>query len=204
MIGDALDWLKDVSGHPWFLLIIFAIAFLDSVIPIVPSETTVIIGGVAAGQGEQVLLLVIVVGALGAFLGDNTAYWIGRRAGGRVERRLRDRGRNRLDWAKRQLQFRGGMLLITGRFIPGGRTAITVSSGITRQPPKRFAMFVGIAAAIWASYAALLGFIGGKRFEDDHRTAFVFAFSLAVGVTILIEVVRFIRHRRKPAGEPAL
>ena len=82
VVTDATDWLKDISAPWWFLLIIFAIAFLDSVIPIVPSETTVIIGGVAAGAGDQPLLLVIAAGAVGAFLGDNTAYLLGARMSG--------------------------------------------------------------------------------------------------------------------------
>ena len=63
IITDLTDWLDDIAGNWWFLLVIFAIAFLDSVIPIVPSETAVIIGGVAAGQGDQSLLLVILAGA---------------------------------------------------------------------------------------------------------------------------------------------
>ena len=51
--SNLTEWLEDVSGEWWFLLVIFAIALLDSVIPIVPSETTVILGGVAAGTGSQ-------------------------------------------------------------------------------------------------------------------------------------------------------
>ena len=87
IITDLTDWLEDVSAEWWFLLVILAIAFLDSVIPIVPSETTVILGGVAAGAGDQNLLLVILAGAVGAFLGDNTAYLIGRRFRPLIERR---------------------------------------------------------------------------------------------------------------------
>ena len=92
------------GGRPaewWFLLVIFGIAFLDSVIPIVPSETTVILGGVAAGAGDQNLLAVIAAGALGAFLGDNTAYLIGRRFARWIQRRAarREKTSKRLDWA---------------------------------------------------------------------------------------------------------
>ena len=80
-LGDRItgltDWLDGIAGEWWFLLVILAIAFFDSVIPIVPSETAVIIGGVAAGQGDQSLVLVILCGAAGAFLGDNFAYTIG-------------------------------------------------------------------------------------------------------------------------------
>ncbi|MFZ9422814.1 MAG: hypothetical protein ACO27J_07365 [Ilumatobacteraceae bacterium] len=52
-VTQAFDWLKDFSSSPWFYAIIFVIAVLDSVLPIVPSETLVIIGGVSAGLGNH-------------------------------------------------------------------------------------------------------------------------------------------------------
>ena len=39
VLGDLTGWLKDISGHWWFLAVVLVIALLDSVIPIVPSET---------------------------------------------------------------------------------------------------------------------------------------------------------------------
>ena len=65
LVSDLTDWLEDISAEWWFLVVILVIAFLDSVIPIVPSETAVIIGGVAAGAGDQNLWMVIGAGALG-------------------------------------------------------------------------------------------------------------------------------------------
>ena len=87
IITDLTDWLDRVSSHHWFLLVILVIAFLDSIIPIVPSETCVIIGGVAASLGTQNIFAVITAGAIGAFLGDNTAYLIGFRASDWFRRR---------------------------------------------------------------------------------------------------------------------
>lgn len=202
VITDASDWLADFSANWYFLLIIFVIAFLDSVVPIVPSETMVIIGGVAAGRGDQTLLLVIAAGAVGAFLGDNAAYLIGDKLSARIERRAASRPklRQRLDWADRQIQTRGGLLLVTARFIPGGRTALTVTSGITKQPRRWFMGWVAVATLIWASYAALLGYIGGQTFEENHTLAFVVAFSLAMAVTAVIEVVRHFLGKRKAAA----
>ena len=197
--GELTDWLAEFSSHWWFLLIIFAVAFLDSVIPIVPGETMVIIGGVAAGQGEQSLLLVIVAGASGAFLGDNTAYLIGSGLSGFIERQAakRIKWQARLDWAAQQIRLRGGLLLITARFIPGGRSVLTISSGITHQPRAWFMGWIALAAAIWATYAAALGYFGGKAFEDDHTKAFLVAFSAAIGMTIVVEVIRHFRSRSK-------
>jgi membrane-associated protein len=163
-----------------------------------------IVGGVAAGTGNQVLGLVILVGALGAFAGDNLAYQLGKS----YERRIRsilfrgEKGERRLDWAAKQLHKRGGLLLITARFIPGGRTAVTVASGVTRQPRRRFMIYDAIACTIWATYATLLGYIGGRTFEDNHTRAFLFAFGLAVGVTLLIEGVRWLHGRLTGKTQP--
>jgi membrane protein DedA with SNARE-associated domain len=201
IVTDLTDWLNDIGGEWWFLFVILAIAFLDSVIPVVPSETAVIIGGVAAGQGDQELLLVILCGATGAFLGDNFAYTIGRRFSPAINRRAESRPKTarRLEWARNQIRTRGGPLLITARFIPGGRTALTLTSGLTRQNHAWFARWIGLAAVIWATYAAGLGYVFGNRFKDNHTAAFLLAFGAALSITLLIELVRHVRKRRAPA-----
>jgi membrane protein DedA with SNARE-associated domain len=199
IITDLTNWLEDISAEWWFLLVIFVIAYLDSVIPIVPSETAVIIGGVAAGSGDQNLLLVIAAGAAGAFLGDNTAYLIGRQFSPWFEHRAetKEKTRKRLTWAHDQIQKRGGLLLITARFIPGGRTALTLTSGVTKQRWPWFASWDAIACLIWATYAAGLGYIFGKSFADNHTVAFILAFGAALSISLLIEGVRHVREKRK-------
>ena len=205
ILTDLTDWLEDVSAEWWFLLVILGIAFFDSIIPIVPSETTVILGGVAAGAGDQNLLLVIAAGAAGAFLGDNmrlphrpalqpAASSAAPSAGRRRERRL--------EWADDQIRKRGGLLLITARFIPGGRTVLTITCGLTHQPWAWFAGWVAIAAVIWATYAA----VPRRHLRPDVRTttvAFLLAFGAALSVTIIIEVVRHQRAKRAEAAPTA-
>jgi membrane protein DedA with SNARE-associated domain len=201
---DVTDWLDEISSQWWYLIVILVIAMLDSVVPIVPSETAVIIGGIAAGQGDQSLLLVIAAGATGAFLGDNLAYLIGRRFHGVFERRAErnEKTRRRMEWARSQIRARGGLLLITARFIPGGRTILTLTCGITRQPHAWFAGWVAIAAVLWASYAAVLGAVFGASLKDNHTLAFILAFGTALSITVIIEVVRHQRSKRAEK-EPA-
>ena len=202
IVTDLTNWLDKVSSHWWFLVVIVVIAFLDSVIPVVPSETCVIIGGVAASQGTQSLLIVIATAAVGAFLGDNAAFLLGMRASDRFHRRAERRPQfaTKLDWAHQQINARGGLLLITARFIPGGRTALTLSCGITRQRQVWFIRWVIVATVIWASYAALLGRIGGEAFKDNHTKAFMFAFALAIGTNVIIEVTRHYLNKRRSAA----
>jgi membrane-associated protein len=205
IVTDFSDWLDRISSHWWFLGIILVVAYLDSVIPVVPSETCVIIGGVAASLDHQNIFAVIAAGAIGAFLGDNTAYQIGFRASGWFDRRAERKPKfaTKLLWAQQQIKERGGMLLITARFIPGGRTALTLSSGITRQRRWWFVGWITVAVIIWATYAALLGRIGGEAFENDHTKAFLLAFGLAIGTNILIEVARHVYKKRHQATTTA-
>ena len=201
IITDVTEWIDEFSANWWFVLIVFSVALLDSVFPVVPGETTVIAGGVAAGAGNQTLALVIFAGAFGAFLGDNLAYSIGHRFEPRV-RRWAARKPNRemrLESAGNQIKKRGGLLLITARFIPGGRTILTISSGITQQPRLWFAAWVAVAGTIWASYAGGLGYLFGQAFEDNHTAAFWLAFGTALSITVLVEVVRWLRDRRTTA-----
>jgi len=197
IITDVSEWLDEFSANWWFLLIIFSVALLDSVLPIVPGETTVIAGGVAAGAGNQTLAFVILAGAIGAFLGDNLAYAIGSKFEPRVRAwtaRKPSRAA-RLDSAALQIKKRGGLLLITARFIPGGRTILTVSSGITQQPRLWFAAWVAVAGFVWATYAAGLGYLFGQAFEDNHAVAFWLAFGTALSITAIVEIIRWVRDR---------
>ncbi len=59
-----------------------AMPALDAVFPVVPSETAIIALGVAtAGSADPRIALLVACAALGAFLGDNLSYLIGRRFG---------------------------------------------------------------------------------------------------------------------------
>lgn len=200
-ITSAFDFLKDYSSSPWFYVVLLAIAFLDSFFPVVPSETMVIIGGVSAGLHDLHWSLVILFAAIGAFAGDNFSYHIGVFFSERLQRKYNksDKGRQRLRWAHEQIETRGGELLITARFIPGGRTIVTLTCGITGQSTKWFIRWSAIAATIWATYAAMLGFIGGRTFENNHTKAFVVAFSMAIGVTVVLEIIRHFRGKKSPS-----
>jgi membrane-associated protein len=186
-----------VSGSPWTYAALFALAALDVLIPLVPSEASVITAGVLAASGDLILPLVIVFAAAGAVVGDNASYGIGRFAGHWVTRRFfSGERRKRLDWAQRSLDQRGGYLIVIGRFIPGGRTAVTLAAGLLEMPWRRFLTFDVVAGIVWAGYAALLGFFGGRTFKEEPWKGLLVAFAIAFGVAVLVEAVRWLRRRR--------
>jgi membrane-associated protein len=185
-----------VSGSPWTYVFLFGISALDVLFPVVPSETSVILAGVLAGTGDLVIVLVIVFAAGGAILGDNASYWIGRTLGERiVERFFKGERRKRIDWAEKQIEERGPYLIVIGRFIPGGRTAITLAAGLLEMPWRKFIVFDVAAGIVWATYAALLGYVGGRTFEENPLYGFLIAFAVALAITGAVEAYRFLKKR---------
>lgn len=183
------------SASGWTYGIVFALALLDAFFPIVPSETAVITAGVVAATGDLSLWLVIVAAAVGAFVGDNVSYVIGREFGRSVVDRFfgGEQTRRRIDRAKRQLRERGVQLILVGRFVPGGRTAVTISAGLLRFDRPRFLWADAVAALVWAVYAALLGYFGGRAFEHAPWQGLLIALAIGVALGGVVEGARRLR-----------
>jgi membrane-associated protein len=195
------SFVDSVSASPWTYALILSIAALDALIPLVPSETAVISAGVLAGAGDLQLGFVIAAGAAGAYVGDSSAYWLGRRLEDRLAGTLFRgvKGTRRRAWAERTLDRHGGPVIFGARFIPGGRTATTVTAGAVRMRWFRFAAFAGVAAAAWASYAALTGYLGGRAFEDNPVWGLLLGFGVAAATFLVAELVRRARARSRGA-----
>ena len=190
------DW---VSGSSWSYFVIFSVAVIDAFFPLVPSETVLVIGGSFAASGDLNLLFVILAGSVGAILGDNISYGIGSLVGERTVKRWfrSEKAHKRLEWAERTLDERGAYIIIVARFIPGGRTAVTFSAGyIPTFPWRRFIVYDIVAGVIWATYAALLGYFGGKTFENHPFYGVLVALGIALALGLVVEVVRHARARR--------
>ena len=124
-----------VSGSPWTYAFLFGIAALDVVFPLVPSETSVILGGVLAATGD--LMLAASDRVCGRRRDPRRQHGVrNRENGGPSSRRAFFKGerRKRVDWAEQQVKERGGYLIVIGRFIPGGRTAVTLACGLLEIP----------------------------------------------------------------------
>jgi membrane protein DedA with SNARE-associated domain len=191
------DW---VSGAWWTYPLIFSVAAVDAFFPLVPSETVVIIGGNLSASDGLHLPVVILAAWAGAVLGDNVSYAIGTYLGERTVRRWfsGEKSQRRLEWAERALQTRGGYIILVARFIPGGRTVITFASGYARRFRwRRFIVFDAIAGLAWATYASLLGYVGGKTFENHPWWGLGFALAGALTLSLLVELGRWLWSRRR-------
>jgi len=186
-----------LTGSLWTYPILFGICLGDAIIPALPSETAVIVCGIQAARGELSLGWVIVFAALGAFLGDNASYSIGRWLGRPAVRRFfsGEVAQGRLDWARRFLKERGSYVLVVARFVPGGRTATTFTAGVVHlRWTTRFVPYIFIAAILWSCYGALLGYLGGRTFRNQPIYALLLALGVAAVITVGVEVFRRVRR----------
>lgn len=188
------DSLIDVAtASPWVYLAILAVAALDAVFPVVPSEASVISAGALAGSGELSLGLVVAAAVLGAVAGDNGAFAIGRFLGPRLERRIarNPKASKQRAWAAEKLDTRAPALILVSRFVPGGRTATTTTAGLVGLRWSRFLRLSAFAGVAWATYAASLGFAGGATFEEHPALGLGLGFALAfVGASLFSLAVR--------------
>ena len=201
------DWLKEsVSGSAVSYLVVFLAAAGDVLVPIVPSETIVITAGVLAADDDLIIWLLVPAAAAGAILGDNACYWLGRRFGDRVSRRVfrGEKGKDRLEWAETAIQRRGAVLVVMGRFIPGGRTASTLAAGTLKMSWRRFIVADVGAGLLWATYSALLGYAGGRTFEESSWKPFAASLGVAALIGLGLEIWRRVQKRngKDVLGDP--
>ena len=191
------------TGSAVSYAIAFALPALDAILPVVPSETVIIALGVAtAGSTDPRIALLVACAAAGAFAGDNLCYLLGQRFGPRAERRFfaRGKGQRQRAWAERSLQRFGMQLIVVCRFIPGGRTAVTLTCGLIGYPRRKFIAATAVAAVIWALYSFFLGRLGGAAFEGRPWAGFALSLGVTLVISGLIEAARRVAWAGRRAG----
>jgi membrane-associated protein len=185
---------------PLSYLLAFGLPALDAVFPVLPGETVIVALGVAtAGSVDPRIALLIATAAAGAFVGDNLCYFIGWRFSPWVNRRFfsGERARQRRAWAERTLDRRGALIILVCRFIPGGRTAVTLTCGVTHFRRRTFLWATAVSAVIWATYAFFIGRLGGSIFEDKQWLSLLVALAIILVLTGIVELVRRLLKWRK-------
>jgi len=201
MIEYALGLVYQFIASPWLYVALFTLAMLDGFFPAIPGETALVTAAVFVASENLSLSMIILAGAAGAFAGDHAAYLIGRSAIARLRSRVRRsrRGRTAFDWADRGIAERGGQVLLASRYVPGVRTATTITMGAVRYPLRRFSLFDIIAAVLWSAGWSLVGYVGGATFGSDPIKGLIFGLGLAFSLMIVSEIARRVWRARHNA-----
>ncbi|WP_405475005.1 DedA family protein [Paenarthrobacter ilicis] len=183
------DFILAAAEQPWVLFLVFACCVIDGFFPPIPSESVVVgLGAVAGSSGSPNVWLLALMAALGAFVGDNIAYMIGKSIGIQRWRWMRtQRMQGAFSWAGKELRRRAASLIMVARFIPIGRVAVNLTAGATHFNHRRFVALTGLSAILWASYSVVLGYFFGVWFEHNHLLGAVIAIVVAVILGVIID-----------------
>ena len=189
-----LDLAGLVQHHGFW--VVGTVIFFESMGLPLPGESLLIAAALFAATGGNITIEhVIAASALGAVLGDNAGYLIGREIGPPVLARYGPKIGLTLD--RQQLgrflfKRHGGKVVFFGRFVAFLRTFAAVLAGASHMPWGRFLVWNALGGVFWT---CLYGFGAYLLGDQVHRLAG--PFGLAVGAVALVVVVLSVRFVRR-------
>jgi membrane-associated protein len=154
----------------WVYAVLFLIVFCETglvVLPFLPGDSLLFIGGAFCATGEMNLGLLIVLLLVAAVVGNTVNYMVGRSIGPRVfnshipflERFL---DRSALQKTHNFYEKHGGKTIVLARFIPVVRTFAPFVAGASEMTVSRFQLFNVLGALLWVLLLVFLGYFFGN------------------------------------------
>jgi undecaprenyl-diphosphatase len=200
-VRSILQYLLDLVARlgNWSYVIIFVAAALECAAflgLVVPGESLVLASGFFAHQGILRLGAVMVTTALGAIVGDNIGYYLGRKLG--REWLLRHGSRfgitgRRLQQADTFFQRHGPKAVFFGRFIGFARALVPFVAGTSRMRYRQFMIYNALGAVLWTIGFVTLGYVLGASWQVAEK--WMGRTSLILGA--IIALAAFVAWRRR-------
>ena len=196
--------LADVNKLGFFsYLIIFLVTFFESAAFtgfVLPGETFVVFVGFLSARRYLGLKYTLASVALGAILGDNAGYLIGKKLGRRYFRE-----HSRFLLLKREHLYRvdvyfkkhGGATIVIGRFLSFIRSVTPFSAGLARMRYSRFFVYNIFGTISWTLSFTLLGYFFGRNLKLIETWLGRAGFFVLVLITIALITFYIYPHFRK-------
>jgi membrane-associated protein len=170
---------------------------------IVPGDVILALGGVYASQGKLSVVGVAALGTAAAICGESAGYWLGRKVGLRLLRRvpILRRFEDRLEDAERFFRRRGGWTVAIGRYATAAGAFIPFVAGVSRMPYGRFLLFDVPAIAVWAVGITWFGYAFGEHIDFIDKVLSRFGYVM-LGLLVGFFLGRYVwkRWRKRRSG----
>jgi membrane-associated protein len=212
-----MDWLKPetlIASFGAFAMIgVCIIVFVETGLLVgffLPGDSLLFVTGLMVSSGAIVfplaestfvvpIWLACAMISISAWLGDQTGYWIGRKAGPAIFNKSESKFFSQKNVSRTNSFFEryGARAIILAHFVPVMRTFVPVAAGIGEMPYKRFLKYNIIGVLGWGTGVTLLGFFLGKiPFVAEHVEYFTIGFVVISTVPILLELIRARREHK--------
>ncbi len=174
-----------------------------------PGDSLLFLAGVFAASGQEGLALWMVLAGVpvAAFLGAQTGWWIGKKAGPPLFERPGSRlfAPSHVVRAQSYLDtFGEGKAIVLARFLPIVRTFLNPICGVLDVPARTFAVYNAVGAVLWGAGVPLIGY-GVARVASDAGGVSIDTYLLPFAAVViglsLIPVTRELRKARREGRE---
>lgn len=204
---DVLGFLLSFFTDYGYLAVFSVLLICGFGVPI-PEDISLVAGGVIAGLGYADVNMMCLVGLAGVLCGDGIMFMAGRLLGERVlSWRLVARLLTPERYCAVQDKFAryGNRLMFVARFLPGLRSAIYLTAGVTRRVPFwRFLLLDGLAALISVPAWVYLGYFGA--YNRDWLMTWIgrgqTGILIVLGVAGVAMLITYLRRRNSKCATP--
>lgn len=187
MDNQTLEHLNHlISQYGYLILILFT--FLEG-------ETIVIIAGAFVHSGTLNFYLVACSALLGAFLGDQLYFFLGRKYGKKILSKKPNLD-NKVNKVMNIISKNESLLILSFRFLYGLRTITPIALGLSKVNYFKFIILNFIGAIAWAFCFTYLGFIVAKSVKNLIIDVNHYQY-LATVFIIIIAIIVFIVYKLK-------
>ena len=192
------------SLGPLALVGVLVIVFIETGLLVgffLPGDSLLFVTGlmVAGGIIQVPIWLACLLISAAAFAGDQTGYFIGRKAGPAVFNRPDSKFFSQKNVSATNSFFEryGAKAIILAHFVPVMRTFVPVAAGIGQMKYNRFVRYNFIGVLGWGTGVTLLGyFLGWIPYVAEHVEYFTLGFIVISTIPIAIEVIKARREHR--------
>jgi membrane-associated protein len=215
-----LEWLQPealISSFGIYALIgVCAIVFIETGLLIgffLPGDSLLFVTGLMISTGDVVFpvgdeMLPVPIWfacaaiSISAWLGDQTGYWIGRKAGPAIFNKTDSKFFSQKNVSRTNSFFEkyGSKAIILAHFVPVMRTFVPVAAGIGQMNYRSFLKYNIYGVIAWGTMVTLLGYWLGKiPFVAQHVEYFTIAFVILSTIPIAMEVIKTRRDHKAEA-----
>jgi membrane protein DedA with SNARE-associated domain len=166
----------------------------------VPGETALIASALAASKGHLSIVVLIVLAASAAIIGDNVGFAIGRKYGRRIFEKPGPMYNQRLallDMGEPFFEKHGPKAVFLGRWVSGLRIASAWLAGMNKMSWPTFLFWNALGGICWATGVGLGAYYAGHAFEDVISKVGIFGAGAAVLALVGFLYWRHRKHKRE-------
>lgn len=203
LIREIVQWVGPLFATAGYAIVAVAVLAERSILVglIVPGDVIIALGGVYAARGDLNVVVVMAIAFVAAVCGESIGFWLGRRFGMLLIRRLPfvNRLEHKLEDVQGYFERHGGKTVAIGRYATAAGAMIPFVAGMAGMRYRRFLLFDVPAVLVWAIGITLVGYVFGRNLDVVETILSRFGWGI-LGLLVAFVVGRIVWKRVRGGG----